>query len=88
MCPAETAPPKNQELKIGGNAIRTQGDAYVATLRDWADKGPKSEFVVSDEDDQRRVKERSPAETGAGASFKVAVTLRRKGQPDLTQKWF
>lgn len=88
MRPAETASPKNQELKIGGKVIRTQGDAYVAALRDWVAKGPKSKFVVSDEDYQRRVKERSPAETEAEASFKLAVALRQKGQPDLAKKWF
>lgn len=68
--------------------IRTQGDAYVAALRDWVAKGPNSEFVISDEDYQRRVKERSPAETEAEASFKLAVALRQKGQPELAQKWF
>ena len=53
--PPETASPKNQELKIGGKVIRTQGDEYVAALRDWVAKGSKSEFAMSDQEYQRRV---------------------------------
>ena len=34
------------------------------------------------------MKERSPAESEAEASFKLAVALRQKSQPDLAQKWF
>lgn len=86
--PPETAAPKNQELKIGGKLITTQGDDYVAALRDWVAKGDKSEFVLSDEEYKRRVKERSPQEKEAEASFKLAVALHEKGQNELAQKWW
>jgi len=86
--PAETAAPKTQTLKIGGKLIETEGDAYVAALRDWVDKGSKSEFVLSDAEYKLRVKERSPAEREAEASFKLGVALHQKGQNDLAQKWF
>ena len=86
--PPETAAPKNQELKIGGKLITTQGDDYVAALRDWVAKGDKSEFVLSDEEYKRRVKERSPQEKEAEASFKLAVSLHEKGQNELAQKWW
>ena len=86
--PPETASPKNQELKIGGKVIRTQGDEYVAALKDWVSKGSKSEFAMSDDEYRRRMKGRSPEEGEAEASFKLAVSLHQKGQPELAQKWW
>ncbi len=86
--PAETASPKNQELKVGGKVIRTQGDEYVAALRDWVAKGDQSEFAMSDEEYHRRVKDRSPAEGEAEASFQLAVYLHQQGQPELARKWW
>ena len=86
--PAETASPKNQELKIGEKVIRTQGDEYVAALRDWVSKGESSEFVVSDEEYHRRVQERSPDEREADACFKLAVALHDQGQNEAAQKWW
>ena len=86
--PPETASPKNQELKIGGKVIRTEGDAYVAALRDWVAKGDKSEYVLSDEEYKRRVKERSPEEKEAEASFKLAIALHEAGQRELAGKWW
>lgn len=86
--PPETASPKTQELKIGSKVIRTQGDEYVAALRDWVAKGSKSEFAMTDEEYHRRVKERSPEEKEAEASFKLAVHLHQSGQTELAQKWW
>ena len=86
--PAETASPKNQELKVGGKVIRTQGDEYVAALRDWVAKGEASEFVLSDAEYARRVKQRTNEEKEADASFSLAVALREKGQPELASKWW
>lgn len=86
--PAETASPKNQELKIGSKAIRTQGDQYVAALRDWVARGPASEFALSDDEYQRRVKELSPQHREAEASFKLAVALHQRGKADLAQTWW
>ncbi len=86
--PAETAAPKSQELKVGGKVIRTEGDAYVAALREWVAKGEASEFVVSDAEYHRRVKERSPQEQEADACFKLAVALHEARQDDVAQKWW
>ncbi len=86
--PSETAAPKNQELKIGGKTINTQGDAYVAALRDWVAKGESSEFVMSDAEYRRRVKERSPREREADACFKLAVALHDRGREDEARQWW
>ncbi len=86
--PSETAAPKNQELKIGGKTINTQGDAYVAALRDWVAKGETSEFVLSDTEYRRRVKERSPQEREADACFKLAVALHDRGREDGARQWW
>lgn len=86
--PAETAAPKNQELKIAGKVIRTQGDEYVAALRDWVAKGPQSEFAMSDEEYHRRVKEPSATEGEAAASFQLAVDFHQQGELELARKWW
>ena len=86
--PAETASPKTQELKIGGKAIRTQGDEYVAALRDWVAKGTGSEFAISDAEYQRRVPERSPEEREADACFQLAVVLHERGQDAAARQWW
>jgi len=86
--PPETAAPKNQELKIGGKVIRTQGDEYVAALRDWVAKGEASEFAMSDSEYSRRMNGRSAAEQEADASFTLAVALRGRGLEDLARKWW
>ena len=71
--PAETATTANQTLKIGAKSIVTEGAAYVTALRDWVQNGEKSVYALSDEEYERRVKPRSPAEMEAEASFKLAV---------------
>jgi hypothetical protein len=86
--PPETAAPKNQELKIGGKVIRTQGEDYVAALRDWVNQGEQSEYVLSDADYAGRVKERTAAEKEAEASFKLAVALFEGKQEELARKWW
>jgi hypothetical protein len=73
---------------FGGKPITTDGDAYLAALRDWIANGEASPHVLSDEEFARRVTPRSAAEMEADASFKLAVWLQQHGRADLAAKHF
>jgi hypothetical protein len=86
--PAEPAWTNNSELKIGTKSIVTEGEKYVAALRDWVANGDKSSFVLTDEDFEKRMKPRSANEMEADASFKLAVWFHQSGRNDLAGKYF
>jgi hypothetical protein len=86
--PAEPAWTTNQSMKFGGKGLATQGQLYVAALRDWVKSGDRSAYALSDEEFARRVKPRSPAEMEGEASFKLAVWFRENGRNELAAKYF
>ena len=86
--PAEPAWTRDNELKVGGKSIVTQGEPYIAALRDWVTNGERSSYVLSDEEFAKRVKPRSDAEMEADASFKLAVWFHNAGQRELAAKYF
>ena len=87
--PAEPAWTSDQVMKITAEkSIATQGQAYVAALRDWVQNGERSPYALSDEEFARRVKPRSPGEMEADASFKLAVWFHEHGQDDLAAKYW
>jgi hypothetical protein len=86
--PAEPAWTSNQTLKIGAKSIVTEGEPYIAALRDWVKNGDKSQYALSDEDFARRVKPRSTGEMEADASFKLAVWFHENGNDELAQKYW
>lgn len=86
--PSEPAWTKNQTLAIGGKSITTEGEPYVAALRDWVRDGEHSRFVLSDEEFARRAKPRSAAEMEADASFKLAVWFYQNDKKELAAKYW
>ncbi len=86
--PAEPAWTRDNELKIGAKSIITQGEPYIAGLRDWVSNGERSSYVLSDEEFARRVKPRSDAEMEADASFKLGVWFHNAGNSELASKYF
>ena len=48
--PAEPAWTRNQTLKIGEKSITTEGEPYIAALRDWVENGDRSRFALSHEE--------------------------------------
>jgi hypothetical protein len=83
---AEPAWTANHTLKVGERSIVTEGERYVAALRDWVSKGERSAFVLSDEEFARRVRPRSAAEMEAEASFKLAIWFHQHGDPELAAR--
>jgi len=86
--PAEPAWTKNNTLKIGEKSIVTEGEAYVAAIRDWVKNGEKSIFALSDEEFAKRAKPRSNAEMEADASFKLAVYFHQANNNELAEKYW
>lgn len=88
MRPGEPSWTTNQRFQIGDTAILTEGEKYVAALRDWVEKGDRSQYALSDEAFAARVTLRSPAEMEADASFKLAVWFQQAGKPDRAAIYF
>jgi hypothetical protein len=86
--PAEPAWTTNQSMKFGEKSITTEGQLYLAALRDWVQNGDRSASALSDEEFARRVKPRSPAEMEADASFKLAVWFHENSNNELAAKYF
>lgn len=86
--PAEPAWNSDQTYNIAGTPIVTEGEAYVAALRDWVLQGERSRYVLSDEEFFRRVRPRSPSEMEADASFKLAVWFQHAGRQDKAAIYF
>ena len=59
--------------------IRTDPDAYVAMLRDWAERGSESEYAHSPEEVVRRSRPRDLDAATACAHFELGQQLHRDG---------
>lgn len=86
--PGEPSWCSNQHFQIGKTAILADGERYVAALRDWVEKGDRSQYALSDEAFAKRVTPRSPNEMEAEASFKLAVWFQQAGKPDRATVYF
>lgn len=86
--PAEPAWTNNQTMKIGAKSIVTEGEAYIAGIRDWVTKGEQSSFVLSDAEFAKRVKPRTAQEKEAEASFKLAVWFHDQKKEELAVKYW
>ena len=86
--PAEPAWTTNQSMKFGEKSISTEGEIYVAALRDWVKNGDHSAYALSDEEFARRAKPRSAAEMEADASFKLAVWFHESQNKELAEKYW
>lgn len=82
--PAEVA--YSQKMK---NLPGSPGDPrYVQGVRDWVEKGKKSEYVINDKNLKERLALRAPKLRMADAEFKLATYFKAQGKPDLAAKHF
>lgn len=86
--PAEPAWTTSRTTNFGGKALVTEGEEYVAALRNWVVNGDRSAYLLSDAEFVRRVKPRSASEMEADASFKLAVWFQQAGKPALAARYF
>jgi hypothetical protein len=62
--------------------IRTDPDAYVAMVRDWAEHGSESPYAHSPDEVIERSRPRGPDEATAAAHFELGQHLHRNGDHD------
>ena len=66
----------------------TEGEEYVAAIRDWVTNGERSTYALSDEAFAARVKRRSDKEMEADASFALAVHFYQANNMASAKKYF
>lgn len=86
--PGEPAWTTSRTQMYGGKPLVTQGEEYVAAIRDWVANGERSVFALSDADFTKRVKPRSANEMDADASFAMAVWFHNEKNEALAKKYF
>jgi hypothetical protein len=86
--PAEPAWTTSRTSTYGDKPLVTEGELYVAALRDWVANGDRSAYVLSNSEFAARVKDRSPAAMEADAAFKLAVWFQQASQPELAAQYF
>jgi hypothetical protein len=86
--PAEPAWTTSRTSTFGGKPLVTEGEAYVAALRDWVINGERSPHVLSNAEFARRVRRRSRNEMEAEASFKLAVWFQQRGDATHARQYF
>jgi hypothetical protein len=86
--PGEPAWTTSRTSTFGGKALVTEGEPYLAALRDWVGNGDRSPYVLSDAEFGRRVKPRSRNEREAEASFKLAIWFKQNGDAERAERHF
>jgi hypothetical protein len=86
--PGEPAWTTSRTSTFGGKALVTEGEPYVAALRDWIVNGERSAFALTNAEFARRVKPRSRSEREAEANFKLAVWFKQSGDAARADQYF
>lgn len=77
------------KMKLG--PVEVDGDAYVAALKDWADKGKESKYALPGSEIQKRIAQKHPSEAfvpEADVWFKLAAYLKAKGDAERAEPCF
>ncbi len=80
--PAEVAYSRDVALM----SIKVNGSDYVAGLRDWVEKGPKSKYALTPEQMRDDLGTRPADEALADVHFKLATYFKEHGEKDLADK--
>jgi tetratricopeptide (TPR) repeat protein len=86
--PGEPAWTTSRTSTFGGKTLVTEGEPYIAAIRDWVVNGQRSQYALSDAEFARRVRARSPKEMEAEASFKLAVWFTQAGDAERAGRYF
>lgn len=78
--------------KMALGSVAVDGEAYVAALRDWVEKGSESEFALSPEEIAERVKDqRHAADTfveRADAFFRLGSYFKMRGDQERADRYW
>jgi tetratricopeptide (TPR) repeat protein len=82
------APERIVEMLAEAAKMKIQPDRYAAAVRDWAERGSESRFVLTPQEVVERSRPSSPEVSEAAASFALAQALERAGQSEDAVRWF
>jgi len=89
QAPAADLPPgRLGEMMAAAGKIVSDRAVYVAALRDWAERGAKSEFALAPDEVVARSGRRGTDEATAAAEFELAQHLYREGDLDAARPHF
>jgi len=86
--PGEPAWTTSRTSTFGGKPLVTEGEAYVAAIRDWVTNGERSSYALSDDAFAAKVKRRTDNEMEADASFALAVHFYQANNMASAKKYF
>jgi hypothetical protein len=83
MADDPSIPAQLKETLQLAKGIRTQSKEYMTALRDWVEKGAKSQYALSPRDVIERSGKRGKAEAEAAAQFELGNYLWQSGSKEL-----
>ena len=86
--PGEPAWTTSRTSTFGGKQLVTEGEEYVAAIRDWVANGDRSMYALSDDAFAARMKRRTDKEMEADASFALAVYFYQADNMPSAKKYF
>jgi hypothetical protein len=84
----EGAPQRIVEMLQEAAKMNVDPARYAAAVRDWADHGAESRFVLGPDEVIARSRPSSPEVSEAAASFELGQALHRAGHADDAVPWF
>ena len=81
-------PPRGREMAETTLRIRYEPEEYLAALRDWAEHGAESRYVLSPEEVVQRSRRMDPDVARAAAAFELGQHLHRSGHEERAVRWF
>jgi len=70
------------------DSLRTVREVYLGALRDWAEKGPASQFALPEDEVLRRLNEPNDSHALAAVNFRMGEYLHEQGHPADAQRYF
>lgn len=86
--PPETAYSKRTELTLDGKTLSSEGDKYVAALKDWVAKGDESVYVMSKDEVTGKLAPRTQEQATAEAYFQLATHYQLAGDMESAEKYW
>ena len=74
-----------KDVADAGRAVRAR---YVAAIRDWVEHGAQSRYALSADEARERIAGPSQGDALAAASFRLAASLRERGEVERAKAWF
>ena len=81
-------PDRAREMAEETLHIRYEPGAYLEALRDWAENGSDSRYVLDPEEVVARARDMTPEVARAAAAFELGQHLHRNGDPERAARWF